>query len=320
MAATPPAGSPQIDPLALTAKLQQVFASPSYRPPLLPGVALEVLALSQKANVEFDEVVRVLEHDSILAGRVLAISQSAYYAPRSPILSLRQAAIRLGIKTLRDLVLEAALNLRIFRAPGYDEPMERLRHHSTMTAHLLRVLCKRTEVEADYLFLCGLLHDVGIAASLLAVSESQRGSTPPFDQLGPVLDGVHAGASALLIALWKLPEEIRIVAENHHRLHVNGVPDARVALTILAEQLAYELDAGMAPLVWPPEWKEPEPPPPPLGALDANPPELVEEARRLLRIDDAGMESMRAEALELSLKVGEVPSSKPAPKPAARAR
>ena len=59
--------------------------------------------------MQFGEVVEVLQKDPVLAARVLSIAQSAFYASRSPVMSLHQATIRLGLKTLRDLVLEAAL-------------------------------------------------------------------------------------------------------------------------------------------------------------------------------------------------------------------
>jgi HD-like signal output (HDOD) protein len=177
-------------------RLLRLFASPSYQPPKLPQVALEIMELSQRPEVSFDEVSAVLEKDPLLAAKVLSIAQSAVYAPRSPILSLRQATIRLGLKTLRDLVLEAAVSMRVFRAPGYGEAMERLSRHSTATAYLLRALCRRTGIDAEYAFLCGLLHDVGLAACLLAGMEPP-GATAGLDQNGPELLGQACAALGL---------------------------------------------------------------------------------------------------------------------------
>jgi HD-like signal output (HDOD) protein len=264
-------------------RLLRLFASPTYQPPKLPQVALEIMELSQRPEVSFDEVSAVLEKDPLLAAKVLSIAQSAVYAPRSPILSLRQATIRLGLKTLRDLVLEAAVSMRVFRAPGYGEAMERLSRHSTATAYLLRALCRRTGIDAEYAFLCGLLHDVGLAACLLALSDEPRGGAVPYDTLGPALDDLHEEASGLVTRLWALPPQVQQLAASHHDLEVGGRPDQLHAALIVAEALAGEQGAGMEP-------------PGATAGLDLNGPELLEQACGALGLDAPALAATRAEA------------------------
>lgn len=271
-------------------RLLRLFASPSYQPPLLPAVALEILHLAHRPDVTFEDVALVLERDPILAARVLAIAQSALYAPRSRILSLKHATVRLGMKTLRDMVLEAALHLRVFRVPGYDAAMERLARHSTATAHLMRAVCRKTAIEAEYAFACGLLHDVGIAACLHALSDDSRGAAVPFDALGALLADVHEDASGLVTRLWGLPPEIQSVTATHHQLVVGGRTHAVNAALIVAEELAGEQDAAVEPRA---PCRDGQP------ALDANPPELFEAASAVIGLDPAGLEAMRAEAAEI---------------------
>jgi HD-like signal output (HDOD) protein len=280
-------------------RLLRLFASPMYQPPLLPSVALEILDLAHRAEATFDEVVTVLEHDPILAAKVLSIAQSALYAPRSPILSLKHATVRLGMKTIRDMVLEASLHLRVFRAPGYDAVMERLARHSTTTAYVMRAVCRKTAIEAEYAFACGLLHDVGIAACLLALADDSRGEAVPFEALGSVLDEVHEDASGLVTRLWGLPAEIQRVTATHHELVVGGTPHPVNAALIVSEHLAIALDAGLEPSGSAQGGRAP---------LDANPRELFEDACAALCLDERGLEAVRAEAREI---VGAL-SSRPA--------
>jgi HD-like signal output (HDOD) protein len=304
---------------SLTGRLQTLFASPQYRPPVLPGVALQIVELSQRPNVGFDEVVGVLEKDPLLAGRVLSVSSSALHAGMAKVVSLKQAAVRLGLTMLRDLVLEAAMNLRVFRVPGYEAPMERLRRHSSVVAQLARVVCKRTVIDAEHAFLCGLLHDVGFAAGVLALVEDRRGGPSiAFEELAPAVITVHEEAAAQVTKLWKLPEEIQWVVGAHHQVGPRSHP--LVPVLVVAEQLAYELDAGLTPVEWPEGASEDAPPVPPRGALDANPPEVLEAALRTLRLDAAGLDTLRAEALEVFLKMTEGAAAKPAATPAARVR
>ena len=284
--------------------LRGVFASPGYRPPLLPAVALELVQLSAQPNVQFGQVVKVLERDPVLAAKVLSIAQSALYASRSPILSLHQAAVRLGLKTLRELVLEAALHLRVFRAPGYAGPMDLLARHSTATAHVVKAVCARTLVDAEYAFLCGLLHDVGLAASLLVLAEDGRFRGAAFQDLAPTLNELHEEASGLLARLWKLPEPIARAVATHHEVTVEGVPQPVNAAIIVAEQLVWEAGLGLLP---PPEGAGPfatAMPEPPLEGLDANWTGLVEEARVALGMEPLSLCAARAEAFELLRRQG----------------
>lgn len=292
---------------ALTERLKKLFASPGYRPPVLPGVALEIVELSQRPNVGFQEVVALLERDPLLAARVLSVAGSALYAPMGNVVSLKQAAVRLGLKTLRDLVLEAALNMRVFRAPGYEAPMERLRRHASVTAQLARVVCRHGNVEGDYAFVGGLLHDVGMAAAMIALVDEARGSASPvaFAELAPALHAVHAETSALVARLWKLPASIQEVVGAHHRLDAGGGAQPLVPVLVVAEQLAYELDCGMTPAEWPEGASQDAAPVAPAGALDANPPEVLSRARALLSLDDARMDTLRAEAVEVFMKLPE---------------
>jgi HD-like signal output (HDOD) protein len=292
----------ELDRVEVTSRVQKTFASPAYRPPMLPAVALDVLELSQKADVDFEQVVRLLEKDPVLAAKVLSISQSAAYATRTPILSLRTAVVRLGLKTLRDIVLEAALHLKVFRVPGFEPAMARLARHSTASAHVIRAICRRTRVETEYAFLCGLLHDVGFAAALLALSGDPQLGRAPFEALAPVVDDVHDEASGLLARLWKLPAQVQRVVARHHDL--GKEPEPVSAALVVAEQLVWEAGAGIEP---PPPDANPmslATPEPPSDGVDVNWTGMVDQARRELGMDDLAFGAARAEAFALVAQLG----------------
>jgi len=303
----------------VVAHLQATFAAPSYQPPMLPEVALQVMQLSQRPDVKFEELVALLQKDAVLAGRVLSIAQSSAYAARSPIQTLQQASVRLGLKTMRDVVLEAAIHMKVFRVPGYEPAMERLARHSAAVAHVMRAVCRRTNVEAEYAFLCGLLHDVGFAASLLALAADPAWRHSTFEELAPVLDEVHEEASGVLARLWKLPEGIQRMVATHHEPAPNGKAEPVNATLIVAEQLCWEAGAGMEP---PPAEANPysmETPEPPTDGVDVNWSGLVDEARKVLRVDDLAMAAARAEAFQIVEKLAGGGAAPAARRPVARA-
>lgn len=281
-----------VDRSAVHVRLLRLFASPSYRPPLLPEVAQEVIRLAQRPDVSFGEVTSVLERDPVLAAKVLSISQSAMYRARTPALTLQQATVRLGLTALRNVVVEACLTLKVFKAPGYEPAMDRLSWHSIATAYVMRSLARRARVDPDYAFLCGLLHDIGIAASLLALSDDARGEALPFEELGPVLDEVHQDASGMVTRLWSIPAEIQQLVATHHQLNVGGTPHAVNAALIVSEQLAADLDAGMRPR---------GAPPPADGerVLDANAPGLFQAACEFLGLSGPALQLARLDAADV---------------------
>ena len=288
-----------IDRTDVTERLRRTFSSPAYRPPMLPAVAIQVMELSHKPDVKFEDVVRLLQTDPVLAARVLSIAGSAAYAARTPILTLQQAAVRLGLKALREVVLEAALHLKVFRVPGYEELMARLAAHSAAVAHVMRSVCRRTRIESEYAFLCGLLHDVGFAAALLAFAGDPAMRAVPFAELAPVLGEAHAEASGTLARLWKLPAPLQRVVATHHDVEVDGKPEPVNAALVVAEQLAWEAGSGLAP---PPEGADPmslTTPEPPLDGLDCNWTGLVDQARKVLGMEDLALGAARAEAFQV---------------------
>jgi HD-like signal output (HDOD) protein len=288
----------------VVAHLQATFSSPSYQPPMLPEVALEVMQLSQRPDVRFEQVVALLQKDAVLAGRVLSIAQSSAYAARSPIQTLHQASVRLGLKAMRDVVLEAAIHLKVFRVPGFEPAMERLARHSAAVAHVMRAICRRTSVEAEYAFLCGLLHDVGFAASLLALAGDPTWGRSTFEALAPVLDEVHEEASGVLARLWRLPEGIQRLVSTHHDPAPEGKVEPLNATLIVAEQLCWEAGAGMEPPPPGADGYSMETPEPPIDGVDVNWSGLVDEARAILRVDDLAMAAARAEAFQIVAGLG----------------
>lgn len=235
-----------LDGEALGERLLATFRAPGYQPPAMPTTATRLMTMSQDPNIELDDVILTLEQDQIIAGRVLKIASSAAFGGASQIDSLRGALMRFGMNTLRDLVLEIAMNMRVFKCEGYTEPMERVRIHSQATARLCRVVCKYTSIDGEFAFLCGLLHDVGIAGILVGLSDVPRGQPiPDLDVLWPEIHAAHLEATETMTRLWDLPPEIPMILGAHHQVEIGGIPHPLAATVCLADHLANERGFGL---------------------------------------------------------------------------
>jgi len=232
-------GECDLDTLELKRRLLEVFRAPDYRPPLLPAVALELLAVTRKANATFTEVVQLLGHDPLLAGQVLNIARSALYTTGQAPRSLEEAVMRLGITRVADLFLRVSLEATVFRAAAYRDHMDRLRRHSAFTAEVARLISQQTCGLNEYAFLCGLLHDVGTAACILALSGPLKALAPDgFDRAWPCVRDVHESCSELLANLWGLPPDAAMVLRLHHEPRFEGRVHPLAAVVRLADSFA----------------------------------------------------------------------------------
>jgi HD-like signal output (HDOD) protein len=238
-----------LDEEQLVERLLACLEAPDYRPPMLPSVAADLMSLSHQPEVDFADVVRLLEQDSMIAGRILKVVQSPMYSSASKLTSLEDALVRLGIRTLRDLVLEISMNVRVFKSPDYGDTMDLLRRHSMTTAHLSKIVCNYTSIAGEYAFMAGLLHDAGIAGTLLALSDRKARGTKPPDLIAiwPAVDRVHQRAAELMAGHWSLPSEISMVMGAHHQVILDGQPHPLAATVCIADTIAHELGCGVIP-------------------------------------------------------------------------
>ena len=283
----------------LLERLERTFTGSGSWAPTLPQEALEVLDRSRHPDARATDLVEVLREHPRLAARVLSTARSWAAAASHPLQTLHEAGARFGLSSLRDLVLEAAVHLDVLRVPGHEPAMERLARHSAAVAHVMRAVCRRTRAEPEHAFLCGLLHDVGMAAALRALVEepSRRGAS--FEELAPLLDEVHEEAGGRLARLWALPECVQRLIATHHEPSPGGRAEPLNASLVVAEQLCWEAGAG---LLAPPPGATGftmETPEPPRAGVDANWAGILEEARAVLRMDDLALAALRAEAFQL---------------------
>lgn len=235
----------RVEPLALKEALLAIFRSARYKPPVLPAVALELIHLTRKSNASYEEVVHVLEKDPLLVANILKLAQSPLYGARRA-QSLQAALSRVGMSSLRDMVWQVVLGLRIFRADAYASTLERIQSHSTFVAYAAKAVAAEAGIAAEHAFLCGLLHDVGWSGALVTASETMP-SPPLPETLFAALDNMHAEAGQAMAHIWGLSEEIiEVIAQHHEGGRPGHQVPALVPVLCVAEQLAEECDFAIA--------------------------------------------------------------------------
>jgi len=196
--------------------------------PFSPVVRRLLSTISQDEDkVSLPAVGALVEQDTLIAGRVLGIANSAMYSRGHDICSVRQAVIRLGINRLRNLVLAISVN-RIWGSTHMPDGFSMLRfnQHALATGIAADLFCERVAPHfVEHAFIAGLFHDIGQLilinmhplqyATLLEGVHLEGTNLENCEQ--SLFGFTHSEASAEAIAYWHLPEEIQTAVRFHER-------------------------------------------------------------------------------------------------------
>lgn len=203
-------------------ELRTALADPNYSPPMLPRAAMDVMRLSRQTDVDLTRLAQVLEQDPLLAASVLRVAQSPAYSRRWEPRSVREALGRLGMRGMRAVVMEAAVNAVPFPSGHWQKQANQVRKRCVAMGHVSRAVAQlpQSGVDPEEAFLAGLLADLGKLAVLGLIAE--RGLSLERSGSQSVLEALHTDAIALLSRSWHLPESVRDVLVAHHSLALLG--------------------------------------------------------------------------------------------------
>jgi len=204
-------------------------------PPLSPMVRHLLATLySPNDTISLSQVALWIEKDTITAGRVLALANSAYYGRAEPILSIRHAVTHLGLNAIRNLVTSMAMSRYWNRIPTPVEwSTSRFNAHSIAVAVLSDMIAATISPgHGQTAFLAGLFHDIGQVgiASLLrndpgGLKELRASKHAHLEQAESELLGFcHSELSAAVVRSWNLPADI----EQAVRLHEAEIDSNRI--------------------------------------------------------------------------------------------
>lgn len=188
----------------------------------LPAVALEVMDLTQNPDSSARDLQAVISRDAVIAGKVLKMANSAFFSKGRSCQTLQDAATRLGVKTIRNLVMGSCVTGMMGRDLAHYpyEPFGLPKHSLALgivAGELVRLFSLPAGLR-DELFLCGLLHDVGkLTLSGLIASEVAATGQAGIESERRFCGTDHAEVGGLMALHWKLPEHTTAAIKFHHR-------------------------------------------------------------------------------------------------------
>lgn len=202
-------------------------------PPFSPILNRLIASLANE-DVSFAKIADLIEKDTVLAGNILRLVNSALYGLPGTVNSIRHAVSLLGVNKLRNASLSmsvARMWNQIKTPPGWS--MARFNLHSVGVGILADLLAQRLDVPyGEGAFAAGLFHDLGLLLVAIGLHEEYKQMTLlcPNDQKWladyeiQVLGVSHPELSADALAAWNLPEPIQIAARYHGTPELDPTP------------------------------------------------------------------------------------------------
>jgi putative nucleotidyltransferase with HDIG domain len=211
-------------------------------PPFSPMLHRLMATLADE-EASFASLAETIEKDSVLAGHVLRVVNSALYARTRTVSSVRHAVSLLGVVKLRNLTTSLAVT-KLWTQIKFPHgcSLKRFNLHSVATALMADLLA--THVAAPYpegAFTAGLLHDVGkllIAVSLPQQYESVERACWALVIEEEFLGTNHAELSYEILSRWRLPVPIQEAVAAHHSTSRDAAHPVLADLVALADEFA----------------------------------------------------------------------------------
>lgn len=224
-------------------------------PPLSP-TATKVMTLANDINCSPTEITKTIKLDPVLSAKVLRLVNSAYFSLSSEIVSLERAVIILGLNTIKNLALSAAV-LAVMKDGQQKSAMngDEFWKHCLGVGSAAKIIAKLRGVPGTVIenfFIAGLLHDLGLLIEsqffpeefATVIEKSQTDGLLPAEEAA--LGGLdHCRVGGLLAKQWKLSPDLMAVIRGHHNPAGGGDHWELVQTVLVAEAICNNNEIGI---------------------------------------------------------------------------
>lgn len=260
--------------------------------PTIPLTLMKINHICASPDGSAREASEAIAKDPAIAAKILRLVNSSFYALRNPVGDISLACSILGLRVIKNLVLQATV-LESFRTgPELEdfEPAE-LWDHSFKTGIAAQRLVEHSKIDfglsKEEAYTCGLVHDVGKMILLQdqpdefidALRLSKQRSIPIAKAEAELFGFSHAHVGGLLAERWKLSPALQKAITYHHSPGANPEDWVMGFLVAAANSIAHK--AGGPTKSW-------------IGDV------LDDDALATLSIDDATMAEIHEEVAAAS--------------------
>lgn len=229
--------------------LQQLFSN-AQSLPQIPKVVLELIESFNNEDIDISIIAKKLSNDPVLTAKVLRLANSAHYGIPKTVSSVDDAAVILGMSSLRTMILASCMSSAFKPTPGYDQASF-WRSAFRVAAYAKFIAEKTNKADKDVAFTTGMLHSIGallIRHSLpdetAKIDETQSMSltTKRYELEQSQLGFDYTEVGGELARRWKFPDEIQEAIEEQVAYDQDKPYSDLAAIIYLAKYLEQVID------------------------------------------------------------------------------
>lgn len=184
--------------------------------PVFDDIALQINREVSENKLDAEHICKIIEEDQVLVADLLRMANSSFFAGLSPVGSLREAAVRLGVRQIASIVFSVSQKRLYSASKGlFQARLTRLWQHTSAVSIGTRWLAANAGYRglADEAFVAGLLHDIGKLSLLCILEEliSGEGLDLSDETVNQTLEQMNCEHGAALLTLWNLPESYKTI-------------------------------------------------------------------------------------------------------------
>lgn len=192
--------------------------------PSLPEIALRIRKAVEESDTDIEKISRLMELDPALSARLIKVANSPVTRGSSPIHSMRDVVVRMGLKMTRSLVLSfCAAQLFKTQHPVLKNQMKKFYAHSIEIASICYSLGTRIDsLQADELLLAGLVHDIGVIPVITYIEKTGLEFTDE-SEITSLINSLRVAVGVMVVKSWDLPKEmLNVVMHAEHWMRDSG--------------------------------------------------------------------------------------------------
>jgi HD-like signal output (HDOD) protein len=237
-------------------KIQDMIRNKNTQLPTLPVIVEKILSMAREDNTSAKDLAETISKDQAISNKILRLSNSAYYGMMKEIDSIPRAITIIGFNEIISLTIGMSVISAFSGGNASDKTfnMRGMWIHSLGCAFAARKTAKKLEImEAEQIFISGLLHDMGKVILALyfpdeynaAFEYSKENKIDLYKGEKHILGMDHATLSGQLMERWNFPDIILIPPRYHHSVDQCPPNYHQLALIIaFSDYLSHKAEFG----------------------------------------------------------------------------
>jgi len=144
------------------------------RLPALSATVTQLLELTQRDDVDVDQVALTVAQDPALSARLLRVANSPFFGLPGEITSINQACMTLGMNTVRNLAVAVGVGSCFNSDKDGREEQSRLWQQAMEKAIAAQALARCCGHNSETAFTAGMLHDLGKMVMVNCFSDDMK--------------------------------------------------------------------------------------------------------------------------------------------------